>query len=67
MTSKHRSTGGGCRRACRRAPDFAILVTFPDHEPMPPEVGKTIVPDVIGGGNLHGESTLFGCLFSDNW
>lgn len=44
-----------------------ILRTFPDYEPMPPEVGKTIVPDVIGGGNLYGESTIYGCLFSDNW
>jgi hypothetical protein len=44
-----------------------VLATFPDYETMPPEVGKTIVPDVIGGGNLYGESTIYGCLFSDNW
>ena len=44
-----------------------ILATFPGYEPMPPEVGKLIVPDVIGGGNLYGESTIYGCLFSDNW
>lgn len=44
-----------------------ILRTFPDYEAMPPEVGRTIVPDVIGGGNLYGESTIYGCLFSDNW
>ena len=24
-------------------------------------------PDVIGGGNLYGEATIYGCLFSDNW
>ena len=44
-----------------------ILFTFPDHEPMPPDAGKTIVPEVIGGGNLYGESTIYGCLFSDSW
>jgi hypothetical protein len=40
---------------------------FPGYERMPPEVGKTIVPEVVGGGNLYGESTIYGCLFSDNW
>jgi hypothetical protein len=40
---------------------------LPGHERMPPEVGKIIVPEVVGGGNLYGESTIYGCLFSDNW
>lgn len=50
-----------------KAIEEEVSRTFPGHEPMPPEVGKTIVPDVIGGGNLYGESTIYGCLFSDDW
>lgn len=52
---------------------FALAVTkeiertFAGFEPMPPEVGKTIVPEVIGGGELYGQSTLYGCSFSDKW
>lgn len=58
------------------SPDEAVFVealkeeidlTFPGYELMPPDVGKRIIPDVIGGGNLYGESTIYGCLFSDNW
>ncbi len=43
-----------------------IEATFPGHEPMPPEVGLTIVPDVVAGRGWFGEATLFGCLFSDD-
>ena len=37
------------------------------YERMPPELEKTIVPDV--GTNLRGfgEATLHDCLFSDHW
>ena len=44
-----------------------IAITFPGFEPMPASIGNTIVPDVKGGGNLYGESTIYGCLFSDKW
>ncbi|MEO7330657.1 MAG: hypothetical protein ABI193_18930 [Minicystis sp.] len=43
-----------------------VEATFPGHEPMPPEVGLTIVPDVVAGRGWFGEATLFGCLFSDS-
>ena len=44
-----------------------IRRTFPDHEPIAPEVGLTVVPDVQAGNNWFGESTIFTCLFSDSW
>lgn len=44
-----------------------IEATFPGHEPIPPEVGLTVVPEVQAGNKLFGEATIFTCLFSDNW
>ena len=44
-----------------------IEQTFPGHEPMDPQVGLTVVPDVVAGGKWFGEATLFTCLFSDAW
>ena len=44
-----------------------IRTTFPDHEPILPEVGLTVVPNVQAGNKWFGESTIFTCLFSDRW
>lgn len=44
-----------------------ILSVFPGYEPMPPEVGNAIVPDVEAGNQLLGKSTLYHCLFTDYW
>ncbi len=44
-----------------------IETTFPGYEPIPPEVGLTVIPDVQAGGKWFGEATIFTCLFSDNW
>jgi hypothetical protein len=45
-----------------------IATTFGDHyEPMPPEMGNVVVPDVVAGNKVMGEATLFHCLFTDNW
>jgi hypothetical protein len=44
-----------------------IRTSFPDHEPLLPEVGLTVVPEVQAGNKWFGESTIFTCLFSDNW
>lgn len=44
-----------------------IEVTFPRCEPIPPEVGLTVVPGVEAGSRSFGEATIFTCLFSDNW
>jgi hypothetical protein len=44
-----------------------IRTTFPGHEPILPEVGLTVVPDVQAGNKWFGESTIFTCLFSDRW
>jgi hypothetical protein len=43
-----------------------IEASYPDHEPMPPEVGKVVLPDL---NVLHdfGEVTLYDCLFTSNW
>jgi hypothetical protein len=37
------------------------------YEPMPPEVGRVIVPDVALVCRSFGEATIHDCLFSDNW
>ena len=44
-----------------------IRTTFPGHEPILPEVGLTVVPDVQAGNKWFGESTLFTCLFAHFW
>jgi hypothetical protein len=36
-------------------------------EPMPPEVGKIIVPDVDLNCRSFGQATLFNCLFTESW
>lgn len=43
-----------------------IEASYPDHAPMPPEIGKVILPDL---NVLHdfGEVTLHDCLFTSNW
>lgn len=51
-----------------RAIEEEIKMTFgSDFEPMPPEIGKIIVPDVVPGLKIMGEATLYDCLFSDAW
>lgn len=37
------------------------------YEPMPPEVGLTIVPDVTTDSRDPGQARLYDCLFTDNW
>lgn len=44
-----------------------ILSVFPGYEPMPPEIGNIVVPDVVAGTKLMGKTTLFHCLFTDVW
>jgi hypothetical protein len=45
-----------------------ITATFGSHfAPMPPDVGKVIVPGVIAGFKIPAEATLYDCLFSDAW
>jgi hypothetical protein len=44
-----------------------IQTTFPGYEPMPKEVGLTVVPDVQVGGEWFGEATIFHCLFANHW
>ena len=44
-----------------------IEATYSGYEPMPPDVGHVIVPDVVAGLKLMGETQLFHCLFSDDW
>jgi hypothetical protein len=44
-----------------------IAVVFPGYEPMPPELGNQIVPDVVAGNQPMGKTTIYHCLFSDCW
>jgi hypothetical protein len=37
------------------------------YEPLPPEIGNVIVPDVATELRETGEATLHDCLFSDSW
>ncbi|MEO7591531.1 MAG: hypothetical protein ABI134_09990 [Byssovorax sp.] len=43
-----------------------IEAAFPGYQPMLPEVGKVILPDI---DDLHelGQVTIFDCLFTDHW
>lgn len=51
-----------------RALEEEITANFGNHyAPMPPDVGKIIVPDVVPGLRILGEATLYDCLFSDAW
>jgi hypothetical protein len=40
---------------------------FPEHERMSPDVGTLILPDILAGGRMPGEATIFDCLFSTTW
>ena len=42
-----------------------IEATYPDHEPMPPDVGNVLVPGIVANRWPIATATLFGCLFSD--
>ena len=50
-----------------RAVTEEILSIFPDREPLPPEIGNIVVPDVVAGNQSMGQTTLFHCLFTDTW
>jgi hypothetical protein len=40
---------------------------FPAHEPMPPDIGNIVVPDVMAGNQELGKATLYHCFFTDSW
>ena len=42
-----------------------IESAFPGYEHMPPEVGLTVVPQVIAHNQVFGTATLYDCLFTD--
>jgi hypothetical protein len=44
-----------------------IEATYPGYQPIPPELGNEVVPDVAMDGALMGEATIYICLFSDVW
>lgn len=45
-----------------------IEATYPQHERMPPEVGMTVVPDVVEcGSGPENKVLIFDALFSDAW
>jgi len=50
-----------------RAVSEEISSIFPGYEPLPPEVGNVVVPDVVAGNQAMGKTTLFHCLFTDAW
>jgi hypothetical protein len=44
-----------------------IEATYPGYQPIPPELGNEVVPDVDMDGLMMGEATIYVCLFSDVW
>jgi hypothetical protein len=44
-----------------------IDATYPGYQPIPPELGNEVVPDVEMDGALMGEATIYICLFSKVW
>ncbi|XYI00385.1 hypothetical protein ACMHYB_11775 [Sorangium sp. So ce1128] len=45
-----------------------IEATYPGYQPIPPELGNEVVPDVdMDGVMMMGEATIYMCLFSPVW
>ena len=44
-----------------------IEATYPGHQPVPPELGDEVVPDVDLDGAPLGQATIYVCLFSIVW
>jgi hypothetical protein len=44
-----------------------IEATYPGYQPIPPEFGNEVVPDVAMVGVPMGEATIYICLFSVVW
>ncbi|WP_437672220.1 hypothetical protein [Sorangium sp. So ce131] len=45
-----------------------IEATYPGYQPIPPELGNEVVPDVdMDGVKMMGEATIYMCLFSPKW
>jgi hypothetical protein len=44
-----------------------IEATYPGYQPIPPELGNEVVPDVAMDGFLFGDATIYICLFSAAW
>lgn len=44
-----------------------LEATYPGYQPIPPELGNDVVPDVAMNVVLMGEATIYMCLFSDVW
>jgi hypothetical protein len=62
----HRTGSPGEEPAAR---DLAreIEATYPGYEPIPPEIGNELVPDVALDVRNFGEATIYDCLLSTNW
>lgn len=44
-----------------------IEATYPGYEPIPPEIGNEVVPDVAMATRNFGRATIYDCLLSDIW
>ncbi|WP_438035109.1 hypothetical protein [Sorangium sp. So ce204] len=44
-----------------------IEATYPGYQPIPPELGNEVVPDVDMDGGSMGQATIYVCLFSVVW
>ncbi|AGP41285.1 hypothetical protein [Sorangium cellulosum] len=44
-----------------------IEATYPGYQPIPPELGNEVVPDVDMDGVSMGEATIYVCFFSVVW
>jgi hypothetical protein len=44
-----------------------IEATYPGYEPIPPELGNEVVPDVAPDPRLLGEATIYECLLAIAW
>jgi hypothetical protein len=44
-----------------------IETSYPGYEPIPPELGEEVVPDVSLSGRGFGKATIYDCLLSQEW
>lgn len=62
----HRTGAPGEEPAAR---DIAreIEATYPGYQPIPPELGDEVVPDVTLDKRFFGQATIYECLLSELW
>jgi hypothetical protein len=60
-------TGAPGEEPTARDIEREIEATYPGYQPIPPEIGDEVVPDVCADGARLGAATIYHCLLSAVW